>query len=199
MATSRIMKGSMKITCLVLVAALLLPIPALAQQYPRTVRIGEMDCMERSSRAGIETWCRVGSEPPFQVDPATGLRVEQVEPDPPDLRLAKGSQLPLANPVVRATNMAAQQGGTGGHFAGGFGLGVLLGPIGWVIAGLQASNSSVTIPGPAPGWTPEQQTQFALTYASEVRSSRTSAAIMGGVTGSLVLGAIVLLVVSGQD
>lgn len=180
------------VVALALVAAMFMPTAALAQRYPRKVTMGGMDCVEQPGRSGIETWCRYGDEPPFRVNPVTGMRM-----DPPALQLTRFER--PANPTVAAMNLSSQNDGSGRYFAGGFGLGALLGPIGWLIAGLNASNSAVEIPPPSPQWTPHEQTQFAMTYASEVRSSRTTASVLGGITGTIVVTTVIILLINAAD
>ena len=163
----------------------------MAQGWPRTLEIDGMDCIQQPGRQGIETWCRKGDAPP--------VRIEMENESAPSLGLrpAGPAQGWAPSPHAAATRAAARDR-TGGYFMGGFGLGVLLGPIGWLIGGMNATSSNVVIPAADPRWTPQQQTQFAMSYANEVRKRRTNAAVLDGITGSAVLTTVALLLASGS-
>lgn len=182
----------MKTSALTLVLSLLAPSLAIAQSYPRQLKVDGMDCLEQPGRTGLEIWCRRDDGPPFRLDRDI---VEDEKPRPTVFSTATGwAPSPHGSAV-----MAARHDRTGGYFMGGVGLGMLLGPIGWAIAGINASNSAVIVPKGDPRWNQQQQTQFALSYTSEVRRGRTTSALLGGMTGTVIFTTVVLLIASGGD
>lgn len=185
----------MKLIAMALILATFSPSVALAQTYPRQLKVDGMDCLQQPGRNGIETWCRKGDGPPERIEADTGLPTEADEQRSIHSTVATGW---TANPHASALR-AASRDKTGSYFMGGVGLGLALGPVGWVIAGVGASNSAVIVPRGNPRWTLQQQTQYALSYTSEVRRGRTTSAVLGGVTGTAVLTTLVLLITSGSD
>lgn len=176
----------MRPIALILILALVaMPAVALAQ---RQVEIAGQKCFQQPGPRGTETWCTSADGSVFRVNPHTGLRL--------DPRPTTGGRLMPRHPVVAAQAAAEATDGSGRYAAGGFGLGLLLGPIGWAVAGISASNSAVAIPEMRSEWSPHEQIQFATTYTQEVRSSRTTAALVGGVAGSVTAGILLYLLIS---
>lgn len=202
-----------------LVGAMLGPSVAWAAEYPRQISIEGMDCIEKIGAAGeLETWCQTGDQmrlmsvdpdgpsdyeayrPPAAPLPAPGERWSE-----PDTKRARGNRYALANYQLRSPYAAAQSAAqahayAGKYFGGGFAGGFFLGPLGWIIAGLTASNSDVYIPTALPPeWTPAEQNQFMFTYTSEVRSKRTTNAILGGLCGTVVAGIVIYSIASAAS
>lgn len=202
-----------------LVGAMVSPSLAWAADYPRQITIEGMSCIEKiGSRGELETWCQSGEQ----------MRLMSVDPNGPSgyeasAEFVRAARLPdlesrwsvrdapppndrfsLANYQLRSpyasAQVAAQQNAHGGrYFAGGFVSGFFLGPIGWLVAGLTANNSDVYLPPSLPSdWTSSDQSHFMYTYTNEVRSKRTTNALLGGVVGTLTSVILVYSIVAAS-
>lgn len=204
-----------------LLATMLGPSLAWAADYPRSITIEGMDCIEKIGAEGeMETWCQMGDQMRLvSVDPSGPPRWPSnptpapvpskltvwsgQEPSQP--HVSRAERLSLGNHQLRAPYAAAhvtaqQNAYAGRYFGGGFAAGFLLGPIGWLVAGLTASTSDVYIPSTLPAeWTPADQSQFMFTYTNEVRSRRTTNALIGGICGTVVSGLLIYAIVSSAD
>jgi len=99
-----------------------------------------------------------------------------------------------------ATGRRHAQGDTdSSRFGTGLGLGLLLGLVGTVIAGVAVGSSAVDVPPPHPEYTDGQAFAYQKAYADEVRSSRVGSAIAGGLVGTAITVGVVLLVVSQSN
>lgn len=178
-----------RLLAVAMLAGMLAPTAALAQQLE--FEFAGQRCFRQPGPRGTETWCTGDDGSVYRIDPRTGLRI--------DPRPASASgRLHPRNPVVAAQAAASETDGAGRYAAGGFGLGLVLGPIGWAIAGVSASNSPVAIPEMNRTWSSQEQIQFATTYTQEVRSSRTTAALIGGVAGTVTAGLVLYLLLSSS-
>lgn len=204
---------------LAVVGAMVAPSLAWAADYPRAISIEGLDCIEKLGRDGstVETWCQTGEQmrlvsvdptgatesPPASSGPTT--RSEQFRWDPRPAAQPRSSRYQLANvalqnPVRAAQTLADQDRSGGRYFGGGFALGILLGPLGWLVGGVVAGNSDVYLP-PADGaaWSPSDSSQFAISYTSAIRSKRIGNAIGGGIVGTVVAGVVIYAIVSSSD
>lgn len=216
------MKALKRVTALGLVGAMLGPSAAAAAGYPRLISVEGLSCIEKLGPEGeLETWCQSGDQmrlvsvdpdgPPGSEGsgpapaplPEPSLRWSEADPVP--ARQARSARFSLGDHQLRspyaAAQVAAQQNAHAGrYFAGGFAGGFILGPLGWLIAGLTANSSDVYIPSALPsGWTPAEQSHFVYTYTSEVRSKRTSNALIGGICGTVALGLLATVIVASSD
>ena len=178
-----------KAIAVLLTAALLLPGVAAASGptgFPRFFERGNEICVQMlDSDNTIQEHCR----------PADGgtLELRQVE---------LGSSLPFRgtwtnDPAATARRHAASYGDNS-RFGTGLALGIFLGLIGTVVAGVVANNSSVATPPPHPSYDSTQAFQYERAYAEEVRADRTGSAIAGGLVGTALIVGLVLLVASSE-
>jgi len=209
-----------------LVGVLLAPSIAWAAEegYPRALSIEGLDCIQKLGANGdVETWCQTGEQmrlmsvdpagaqkpmpasPPETSRPASRVEDFKWEPRPTAPSAARPARYQLANvtlqnPVVAAKELAGRDTSGGSYFGGGFALGFLLGPVGWLVGGVVAGNSDVYLPPVrSDSWSPSDAAQYAISYTSAVRSKRVGHAIGGGVAGSLLAGVIVYAIVSASD
>ncbi|AKU89699.1 hypothetical protein [Vulgatibacter incomptus] len=182
--------------------ALLLPTAAMAADYPQVLEISGKECIkDLDSRGAVGIWClKFGDY--VRITEAEYVRMTQTDHGskeaPPTLRLeiprsAQDSFVVPAsysNHVFAAQGMASADSGATRYFFGGLALGIL-GPVGWLTGGLVANSSNVELPIVPPSWTDSDQAQFALTYATEVRSKRTTSAVIGGIVGTVVTGLVI--------
>ncbi len=205
-----------------LLATMMSPSVAGAAAYPRQISIEGMDCIEKIGAEGqLETWCQTGEQmqlvsvdpagPPargpsgIELPPRSATQTTWSGPDPAFAPRSGAERYSLANHYLRSPYAAAQVSAqqhahADRYFRGGFAGGFFLGPIGWLVTGLFASTSDVYIPTSLPdAWTTGDHSQFMFTYTNEVRSKRTTNAILGGICGTIVSGLLVYAIVSSSD
>lgn len=177
----------------------LLPSAALGQQrYPRNVQVGGMSCMEQLGHSGkVETWCRT---PDGNLTRLNDGAAASRQPSNADFRLQQPSfGSGAVSPFTKARMDADRYANGGGYFVGGMAWGFFLGPLGWLIGGLTASNSEVPLLGMDSRWSGTDQAQYMMSYTSEVRSRRTTNTVVGGIVGSLTAGLLIYAIASSGD
>ncbi len=127
--------------------------------------------------------------------PALG---QQPAPAAPQLAVADSS--PTA--AVLHGRAAADRQGTGGRFAGGYVPGLFLGLIGTGIAYAVASTSDVSVPALEAAQLISANANYSVSYqqgyGERLRSRRKSAALTGGLLGTLTFLVIYASATSGQ-